>query len=238
MHDHAGNGLVEKTVDRLRQQAVVLLTSAHRKSGMDFAVDRPLFSWAFVHSAFLLNRFGVVHGQTPFEVASGRTYSGRLAEYGEPCLAYCNPGSQSKGNPKWIWSLWISKTALNEMHMVLTAAGVRLTRSVRRIPDAWKLKPQLCNIATGLPWQYEGVMGTGCSQVPRQFKANLLRACPVADEAASDPPSDQEEDKGGLVPEKSVSARADVDVSMSAGIEKRDAEKDPEEERVVMSRTE
>ena len=43
-----------------------------------------LWSWAMRHSAWLLNRFAVVHGATPYELVYNKVYQGRMTEFAEP----------------------------------------------------------------------------------------------------------------------------------------------------------
>ena len=45
-------------------------------------------SWSFVHASFLLNRYVTFGNQTPFELVTGREYSGKICEFAEPILAY------------------------------------------------------------------------------------------------------------------------------------------------------
>jgi hypothetical protein len=51
------------------------------------------------HASWLLNRYAVVHGCTPYELVYSKPYKGKLAEFGEPLFAYIH--TSHKGNPKW-----------------------------------------------------------------------------------------------------------------------------------------
>ena len=62
--DHGGNSAVEKAVDRIRLQASVFLHQLSQKIGFEIPPQHPLFAWAFVHSSWILTRFGVIAGQT------------------------------------------------------------------------------------------------------------------------------------------------------------------------------
>ena len=102
IRDHASNGLVESAVHRIRQMATVLLCRIEEKTGVNIPIAHAVASWAFVHAAWLMNRYVVRGGATPFEVSTGRSYNGKLAEFGEPVLAYCYLQPGPKGGARWL----------------------------------------------------------------------------------------------------------------------------------------
>ena len=66
IRDHASNGLVESAVHRIRQMATVLLCRIEEKTGVNIPMAHAVASWAFVHAAWLMNRYVVRGGATPF----------------------------------------------------------------------------------------------------------------------------------------------------------------------------
>ena len=72
--DHGGNSAVEKAIDRVRLQASTFLHQLTQKIGFEVHPQHPVFAWAFVHSAWILTRFGVTAGVTPYELISGHNY--------------------------------------------------------------------------------------------------------------------------------------------------------------------
>lgn len=95
-----------------------------------------LWSWAFRHAVWLLDRFSVVHGTTPLELAHGTVYKGRLAQFREPAFSYVH--TTHKGNPTWQGVLALGKAEGQDTYMVFTGRGVMLSRSIRKIATDWK----------------------------------------------------------------------------------------------------
>ena len=58
--------------------------------------ESTLYPWAAKHAAFLLNRFVVRKGKTPFEVLFDREYKGTLAPWGSVVLAKPLPKVKEK----------------------------------------------------------------------------------------------------------------------------------------------
>ena len=122
--NHEANGGAERTVELVRSHANILVTHLESCCGADrqvFGCDHPIYSWALVHSAWLHNRFKVSQGQTPYERACGRVYSGRLAQFGERVMAYLR--QEKKADPKWLPAIWLGKTLSNDCH-VLCEIGI------------------------------------------------------------------------------------------------------------------
>ena len=69
------------------------------KISMELSTNNSIWSWAMRHASWLLNRFGVTHGTTPYELVYSKPYKGKLASFGEPIFAYVNVAQ--KGNAKW-----------------------------------------------------------------------------------------------------------------------------------------
>ena len=49
--------------------------------------------------------------------------------------------------------VWLTKTMMNDCHVVGTATGIFVTRSIRRLPISFQLE-QLGDLTTS-PWQYK-----------------------------------------------------------------------------------
>ena len=64
------NAAVEKAIDRARKQASVLLRALTGKIGFEVKPQHPLFAWAFVHAGWVLTRFSVKAGVTPYELVA------------------------------------------------------------------------------------------------------------------------------------------------------------------------
>ena len=85
---------------------------------------------------WLLNRFAVVHGATPFEHVYHKVYKGKMTEFAEPAFAYTH--TALKGNPRSQRVIVLGKTEAQDTNVVFTGRSVMLTRSIRRISTDWK----------------------------------------------------------------------------------------------------
>ena len=106
------------------------------KLSMKLNTNHGLWSWALRHASWLLNRFAVVNGSTPFELVYQKVYKGRMTEFAEPAFAYTH--TALKGNPKWQPVIVLGKTESQDTYVVFTGTAVMLTRSVRRVSTDWK----------------------------------------------------------------------------------------------------
>jgi len=89
--DHQANGAAEVTVQILRQKAGMCLQQIedHVAGGKTlFSSMHPIYGWALLHAGWTHNRFVVNSGQTPYERAQDRCYSGKLCMFGEDVLGY------------------------------------------------------------------------------------------------------------------------------------------------------
>eukprot|EP00435_Cladocopium_sp_Y103_P018358 s4574_g4.t1 len=126
-----GNSLCENTVRRVRELAGTLMHHVQDKISTALNTDHGLWSWAMRHSSWLLNRFAVVHGSTPYELVYQKIYKGKMTEFGEPAFAFTH--TALKGNPKWQRVLVLGKTETQDTYIVYIGSAIMLTRSVRRI---------------------------------------------------------------------------------------------------------
>ena len=169
---HSSSGYVEKAVDCVRKLANTLLDMVREKTKLTIGTDSPLFSWAFIHAAFLLNRYRVTGNLTSYERSCGARYSGRIAPFGEPVYAQVTP--KQKGNARWLLCVFLSKSVVNDMFIVGGRDGVRLACSIRRTGQPWALEQKLYNELAGKPWDYgSGVIGTRFVPLPRTRKPNV-----------------------------------------------------------------
>ena len=152
-HDHQANGAAEVTVQVIRQQAALLLRQLEIGGGSEeflFGSHHPMFAWSMLHASWLHNRFMISNGFTAFEKTFDRQYTGKLAKFGECVMGYLK--SEAKSNPKWIKGIWLGKSPTNDTHMIGTAQGVFVTRSIRRFSNCWNLK--LAGDVENCPWDY------------------------------------------------------------------------------------
>ena len=100
--DHQANGAAEVTVKLIPAQANVLVSAIEKEcceGRTTFGCNRPVYACAVLHASWIHNRFSVTNGSTPFELCSGRMYTGKLARYGERVLGFLK--TDMKGKPQW-----------------------------------------------------------------------------------------------------------------------------------------
>ncbi|CAE7730403.1 RE2 [Symbiodinium sp. CCMP2592] len=133
--DHAANA-AEPAVETLRQLTNTLLSEFESRAGVKVASLDAMHAWAWRHASFIQQRFTRSQGQTPFELACGRPYQGKLVCIGE--TVYGRVKSAVKGQPRWGIGLWLGKLGCSDGHIVFTASGHFLAcRSIRRLPQTY-----------------------------------------------------------------------------------------------------
>ena len=150
--DHQANGAAEVTVQQLRAKAGLLIQQVEDKVAggkVIFGCLHPLYSWAIIHAGWLHNRFVVNGGQTAYERASDRSYTGKIAMFAEDVLGYLRV---DKGGPRWQPGIWLGKVPSGDSHVVGTKDGVFLTRSIRR--NAIPFNLDRCGDVETYPWEY------------------------------------------------------------------------------------
>ena len=132
-------GQVERAIQTLRRQASTVMHQLEEHCQMNYGVQHPLVSWAYIHAAWLLNRFHC-HSTvkcSPFELVNGRRYSGRLVGFGEKVLVLNKSGH--KHGPQWFPGIWLGKTTdgSDDLHAVSTPSGLVKSRAIRRTAKPW-----------------------------------------------------------------------------------------------------
>ena len=131
-----GNSLCENSVGRVRGLACSLMHDVQTKLSVTLSSNNGLWSWAFRHACWLLNRYGVVNGATPYELVYGKLYDGRICQFSEPVFAYCK--TPHKGNSKWQRMLCLGKVEAQDTFILYNGLSIVLSRSIRRISTDWK----------------------------------------------------------------------------------------------------
>lgn len=203
VENHPANGAVEQSLQVLRDQAGVLVTQLEHHGGardgqIIFGANHPVYAWALIHSAFLHNRFCVNYGQTAYERATDRQYTGRICCFGEVVYGFLK--SSAKAAPQWCKGVWLTKTLQNDVHIVAVPAGqssgLFVTRSIRRTTQRWSL--EFAGRIESMPSDF-GYAALGSQLVlskrilpPQPVPVQLqfdMPAISAGDEAGSDPPS-------------------------------------------------
>ena len=185
----------ERSIGIVRNMGKCLLHHVQEKTGFVVKSSHPLYQWAFVHAAFLYTRFHVLQsGQTPFELALGREYTGKLCAFGSPVYAQVVPYKKSKGEP-WQKFVFLGKTAMGNLSVVGNKFGVFQARTMRK--GSMEYDTEMIVDLRGVPWDTQLNVVTSrkrARSLPRVINPALLAAqAPgdhLGDEAASDPESE------------------------------------------------
>ena len=157
--DHGGNAWAEKSIDRIRSTAGVLIQQLEMNIGHEIPAKHPLFSWAFCHASWLIDRFVSKANVTAYELIRGHSYRGKLCQFGEPLMCYVADTTKRKGDARWRQGVFLGKSVTNDMYLVHCEGNVRLTRSVKSIYKDWSEHMGLYRTLVVQPWQIEGTLG-------------------------------------------------------------------------------
>ena len=173
-HDSKDNGVIEQTVQSLRQQCNLLLGQFEEAAKTKVPSMHPMHSWCWKRSAFILNRFACSHGQTAYKRTTNKPYVGKILKYGK--LVYARVKQQLEGQPRYIRAMWLTKVPTTDSHMVVTAGGHLVAcRSVRASRQVWD--GSMKDVLQKHAWEYLGLMAGAIAVA----QAKEREALPVAD---------------------------------------------------------
>ena len=120
---HESNGQAERGVQTVRKLANCLRSFAEGKAFIQIAGSFHMYPWSFRYASFLVNRFRVLDkiGRASYELATGHSYRGKLALFGESVMF--RKLTQYKGNDIFHRGVWVGKNQWNDAHVILTPEG-------------------------------------------------------------------------------------------------------------------
>ena len=121
---------------------------------------------------------------------------------------------EKKADPKWLPAIWLGKTLSNDCHVLCDRGTILVSRSIRRLPNGFNLE-MLGQVESapcdhGLTSLGHKLLQTKRHQGPGPMPA--MAAAQTPDEAAEDPPS--EEEGRGVVDEEVAEASRALDVKV------------------------
>ena len=166
-YDH-GNSLAENAVGRVRPLAVAasLMHQLQGRLGIQLSTSSAIWTWALRHAAWLLSRFAVTRGATPYELAFGRAFKGQLCEYGEPVFGYVVP--ETKASAKWRRMLFLGKAETQDSYILFDGQSILLSRNIRRINTTWRSHMAYYLHCRCFSWQFK--TGFGARILPTMKK--------------------------------------------------------------------
>ena len=140
--------------------------------GVEFSTNSPLWSWAFRHACFLLNRFTPTRGATPYEVLYQKDYGGAICNFGEPVFGFAKVSG--KGTARWRRMFFLGKTDPQDTYLLFDGHELVITRSIRRIATAWR--GHLAFYMNFRCWSWEYKTGFGGRILPTKAQPSALTA--------------------------------------------------------------
>ena len=81
--------------------------------------DSFIFPWMVRRAAWLVTRYGVKQdGRTAYQRLRGRTYKGKVAEFGEVVLYKISNQGLRKLEDRWACGVWLGKTLSKDEHLL------------------------------------------------------------------------------------------------------------------------
>ena len=130
---------VERTIQTLRKQASCLMMMAEDKCLISLEGGHALWSWVYLHAAWLINRFSANRAlqATPFELATGRRYAGKVVCFGEHVMVLQRQPGVKQG-PQWLPGIWVGKTNEEDLRLVVSGDHVMRGKAIRRTSEPWR----------------------------------------------------------------------------------------------------
>ena len=157
---HSQSNPAERAIQTVRRLGNTLLEEVRVGAKIQLPSSHVLFSWAYGHAAWLYNRYNVgPNKQTPFEVATGRPYKGRLATFGSAVYGQPLPHTlqQRKGLPAWRKGIFVGKLPDCDLAVMCSNKGLFVSRGIRRCAQEWQ--PDLLMAIKGQPWEERDTPG-------------------------------------------------------------------------------
>ena len=142
---------VERWVQTVRNLSKTLVYAAEKEANVKITSESTLYPWLARHACFLLNRFVVQGGKTPFEVLFDREYKGALAPWGSTVLARPVPKVKEKGEP-WKKGIFVGKDHVSNANLVSTSSGIIKARTMRRCTPVFDIETMI--EACGTLWNH------------------------------------------------------------------------------------
>ncbi len=146
------NGHVESANRQVEGQMRCLKRVMEEKYGVPITLKSPVLPWLVRHAAWLIAGYRKQSdGHTSYFRVHGRERHETILTFGKSCMLRAI-STESKSQPRWVRGIWVGKTHSSAEHYVLSASGVIVSRTVRRMPEALQWQGDIMKEARGLPW--------------------------------------------------------------------------------------
>ncbi len=133
--DKGRTAVAERAIQTVRSQARTLVNYVERES--KFPDAHPIYMWALLHSAWLINRFHVhsALGCTPYQSLFGRPYRGRVANFGQDMYGISQ--KKSKYKAQWTRGIWVGKDHADQDMLIIENDKILKSKVVRATGLFW-----------------------------------------------------------------------------------------------------
>ena len=132
-------------------------SSLEQRLGCRVPVGHPVMSWLVSHAADVRTfRVRGEDGTSAWQKVRGRPFTTRLLEFGEQCRFKLRAKEPSRGGDQlWRWGtgVFLGPCKLSGQYRIYSDGGIRMARTIKRLPDPQKWKPEIIQNITLTPWQ-------------------------------------------------------------------------------------
>ena len=152
------NGLVERAVASMEGMVRTLKAPLEARIGMKLPPTSNALKWLVEHAAYLYNRHKVgPDGKTPYERWKSKRAKRTLCEFGERVLYLPLKGARNgKLEAKFEYGIFVGVLERSGEAIISTEAGMVKARTVKRLLEENRWKPELVINMVGTPWALQG----------------------------------------------------------------------------------
>jgi hypothetical protein len=160
-------------------------------------VNRNVFPWLVRHVGWLIARFHVKHGLTPYRCVKDRYYQSPICIFAETVPAKIpDMNSLAKSKARWVKAIWLGRAEADNSHILSTSDGIVSARTVRRLPLASQCDAATLHEACGLLWAPKDGVRKPVAPERSDQVAMQIPVPPAPDPAAGGPAQENTSDSG------------------------------------------
>ena len=135
-YSHQSQGPVEAIIGVYRGIFVANKLAAEAALGMQIGSRHVLIPWLARHVGWIMTRYSTGQdGLTPYRRLFGKPYAGLVCRFAEYVHFKLVGRPSSRVEPRWELGVWLGRREENDECVRGTLGGVRLARSIYRMPD-------------------------------------------------------------------------------------------------------
>ena len=153
---------MEASIQSVEAEFRAIKLAAEANYSMELTPDMAAWTWGLRHAAWLNTRFSVrVTGRTAYQEAYDTEWRGDLCTWLETVLfqesaiytgALVMNRRRRKADATFTKGVWVGRSEDTNEHIVCTADGAFLTRSVKRLLVHLQADEEMLKVMRGTPW--------------------------------------------------------------------------------------